>query len=108
MKMRKTILIGGSSIAGLFLIYAALVLAGVLPVPLYEKYVPIEMTFKGGDCVLIDRPGWLTPEHLDKMKTVLDKYHEPYRIYQGNLLISARLKCDRELTANYTEKARER
>ena len=71
----------------------------------FQVYVPIEMTFHGGDCVLLDRPDWLNADHVERMKTILEEYDQPYRIRDGRLLISRKLKADRDLTANYTQKA---
>jgi len=71
----------------------------------FEEYVPVKFERRGGDFGLVDSPELLNPDHIAKMRIVLDGYHEPYRMKNGKLLISAKLKADRELTANYTQKA---
>jgi len=72
---------------------------------MYVEYVPVEMTFRGGDCVIINRPDLLTPEHVERMKQILDDHNEPYRLRHGRLLIHGRLQHDRDLLSNYTRKA---
>jgi hypothetical protein len=89
---------------GIFL--AFLVLTGgymIISITGFQEYIPVELTSQS---LLADRPDWLTTEHVEKVTKILECYHEPYKIQDGKLLISSRLKSDRELTANYTYKAR--
>jgi hypothetical protein len=50
-------------------------------------------------------PELATPAHIRAMTTVLNEYHAKYELRDGRLYISERLSRDKELLANYTNKA---
>ncbi len=55
---------------------------------------------------LIPAPELVTPDYLNRVKTVLDFYGQPYRTNAtGGLLITAKLAGDEELVWNYSKKA---
>ena len=49
---------------------------------------------------------WLTSDHCDRLEALLQDYGERYiRAGQRRVLITLKLKLDRELTGNYSMKA---
>ena len=70
-------------------------------------YTPVVRQVDRGDHVLVDAPGLLTEAHVKAMTNVLARYGERYDTHGATLRIERKLAEDRDLLANYTEKAKE-
>ena len=68
----------------------------------YEEYVPVVFKDSGG---IVEQPNLRSPAFDLALLRVLDRYHEGYKWDGGKLLIRRSLAADRDLLANYTEKA---
>jgi hypothetical protein len=71
----------------------------------YVEYRPVVRNLNRGDHLLADAPELLTPDHVGAVQRVLQGYGEPFKLVGGKLYIRHELSVDRDLLANYTEKA---
>jgi hypothetical protein len=68
-------------------------------------YVPVVRRVDRGDHLLVDAPELLTDAHVKAIAAVLTRYGERYEAHGPALRIERKLAEDRDLLANYTEKA---
>ena len=71
----------------------------------YVEYRPVVRKLDRGDHLLADAPELLTPDHIRAVQRVLEGYGEPFKLEGDKLYILRKLSVDRDLLANYTEKA---
>jgi len=69
----------------------------------YVPYVPVVYTFDVR--LVVDDPDMLTEEHKARIMLVLFRYNEPFQFRGGVVYIQKRLKEDKDLLCNFTEKA---
>ena len=69
------------------------------------SYMPVVRRVDRGDHLLVDAPELLTEAHIKAMTSVLDRYGDHYEVHGLTLRIERKLLEDRDLLANYTEKA---
>jgi hypothetical protein len=68
-------------------------------------YTPVVRRVDRGDHLFADAPELLTAAHVKAITSVLDRYGEHYEVHGTDLRIERKLSEDRDLLANYTEKA---
>jgi len=71
----------------------------------FVEFQPLRLN-EGTRNELVPAPELVTPQYAERLKDVLDFYHESYKTNAtGRLLIKRKLAWDRELIWNYTKKA---